>query len=144
MKSIQKNINTVIVSLDAGTSDTYARVRRGGDWNQLMDNMKFLSELNRDKKIGGLRIDFVVQTSNYREMSLVVELGKQLKVDTVYFSSVINWGTWNDVDFDAHAVWKDTHPLFDDFIQSLRSPIFDDSIVDLGNITQYRNGEVLV
>ena len=35
MSKIQKNINTVIVSVDASTEKTYNITRRGGHWGKL-------------------------------------------------------------------------------------------------------------
>ena len=138
MEKIQKNINTVIVSYDAGTEETYNITRRGGNWNKLQKNMEFLSSLRKNKKgINDLRIDFVVQKHNYKEMPLVVEIGKKLKVDTVYFSRIINWGTFNEEEFDSHAIWKSTHPEFKDYLKVMENPILKDKIVDLGNLSEY-------
>lgn len=139
MHKIQDRINTVIVSYDAGTEETYNVTRKGGDWGQLQTNMKFLSQLRADNKINELRIDFVVQQANYREMERVVKIGKQLGVDTVYFSMVVNWGTWTDSEFMERAVYGQHHVEHADFLDHLDNPIFDDPIVDLGNITQFRN-----
>jgi wyosine [tRNA(Phe)-imidazoG37] synthetase (radical SAM superfamily) len=137
MKGIQKNINTVIVSYDAGTEETYNITRRGGNWKALQKNMKFLSGLRGEKKINELRIDFVAQKRNYKEMPLVVEIGKRLNVDTVYFSRIINWGTFNEEEFDSHAVWKSTHAEFNDYLRVMSNPLLKDKIVDLGNLSEY-------
>ena len=59
MSKLHGNIGEVIVSFDAATSATYAYTRRGGNWEQLVKNMRFLDELRRDGKIRRLRIDYV-------------------------------------------------------------------------------------
>ena len=74
MSKLHGNIGEVIVSFDAATSATYAYTRRGGNWEQLVKNMRFLDELRRDGKIRRLRIDYVVQQRNYKEMIGIVEL----------------------------------------------------------------------
>ena len=81
MKKIQKNINTVLVSYDAGTPETYKITRRGGDWNRLQENMKFLSSLRQENLINELRIDCVVQRKNYKELDKLIKIGIDLKVD---------------------------------------------------------------
>ena len=135
MRSIQKNINTVIVSYDAGTEKTYNITRRGGNWKKLQENMRFLSQLREDNKINELRIDFVVQKCNYKEIPTVIKIGKELNVDIVYFSKIINWGTFNEEEFNSHAVWKSSHPEFNDYIRVMTNPILKDKIVDLGNLS---------
>jgi len=138
MKKIQNNINTVIISIDAGTKETYDVIRRGGDWDQLHRNLEFISELRQQNKVKKLRLDVVTQVGNYKEMPLVVEIGKKYKVDSVYFSRIINWGAFSKRGFKKEAVWRKNHPEFNEFIKILQNPIFNDPIVDLGNLTEYK------
>ena len=138
MHKIHSNINTVVVSFDAGTKETYDKIRVGGDWDRLQHNMEFLSRLRAKNEIRELRIDFVVQSSNYRDMPKVINIGKRLNVDKVYFGVVVNWGTWSQSEFEKKAIYIEGHNEYPNFMCMLNSPIFDDSIVDLGNVTQYR------
>ena len=71
-------------------------------------------------------------------MPLFVQIGKELEVDTVYFSCIVNWGTWTDEEFANQAVWQSDHPEINKFKVVLSDPIFDDPIVDLGNITRFK------
>ena len=148
MSKIHPNINSVIVSFDAGTEETYNITRKGGNWKQLLKNMEFLSTINSHdtkysnpnnrNKLKEVRIDFVVQQANYKEMPLMIELGKKYNVDAVYFSLVINWGTWSDQQFLDKAVYGQHHYEHSDFLNLLMDPVFDDPVVDLGNVTQFR------
>jgi len=139
MKKIHDNINTVVVSYDAGTPETYKITRRGGDWDQLQKNMKFLSSLRRQNLIKELRIDCVVQKTNYRELDKLVQIGLDLKVDKVFFSLLVDWGTWSPDVYEKNCVWKKGGPDISDFVSVLQNPIFDNPIVDLGNLTEYKN-----
>ena len=139
MKKIQKNINTVMVSYDSGTPETYKITRRGGNWDRLQENMKFLSSLRQKELINELRIDCVVQKANYKELDKLVKIGLDLKVDKVFFSLLVDWGTWTPEIYKQNCIWKKTHPEFNEFIEALRDPIFNDPIVDLGNLTEYKN-----
>lgn len=148
MHKIHPNINSVIISFDAGTEQTYNITRRGGNWKQLLKNMEFLSTINSHdtkysnpnnrNKLKEVRIDFVVQQANYKEMPLIIELGKKLKVDKVYFSIVVNWGTWPKEEFAKQAVYNEDHPEYNDFIDILSNTIFNDPIVDMGNVTRFK------
>jgi MoaA/NifB/PqqE/SkfB family radical SAM enzyme len=143
MKRIQKNINTVMVSYDAGTPETYRVTRRGGNWDRLQENMKFLSSLRQKNLINELRIDCVVQRKNYKELDKLIKIGLDLKVDKVFFSLLVDWGTWPVNVYEQNCIWKDTHPEFKEFIEILQNPIFDNPIVDLGNLTEYRHGHII-
>ncbi len=139
MKKLHHNIGNVIVSFDAATPETYAYTRRGGNWNQLLKNFEFMNELRRSGFIRKLEMDFVIQQKNYREMADFINLGKEYgNVDTVGFSLITNWGTYSPNEFKHHAIWRKDHPEFNDFLDILKDPIFDDPIVDLKNVKEYR------
>tara|TARA_Y100000593_G_scaffold1117_1_gene2247 strand:- start:8047 stop:9195 length:1149 start_codon:yes stop_codon:yes gene_type:complete len=138
MNKIQKNIDTVLVSLDAAKKSTYDITRRGGNWKALMANLKFVSELRKKNLINWLRLDFVVQKDNYKDMPGFVKIGRKLGVDQVYFSFMADWGTWPKDVYEEKAIWKKTNSKFKDFMRIMNNPIFDHPIVDLGNVTEYR------
>ena len=116
MHKVHKNISTVLVSLDAARKSTYDITRRGGNWKALMSNLKFISELRRKKLIDWLRLDFVVQKDNYKDMIRFIKLGKKFKVDQVYFSLVADWGTWPEEIYEEKAVWKRSNSEFKKFM----------------------------
>jgi uncharacterized radical SAM superfamily Fe-S cluster-containing enzyme len=138
MKKIHNNINTVIVSFDACTSETYSKVRRGGNWEALQDNMEFISFLRKENIVRRLRIDFVMQQLNYKEAPDAVTLAKKYNADDMFFSRIINWGTFKDQDFNQHAVWSDIHPEHADFLSMMKDERMGDEIVSLGNLTEFR------
>jgi hypothetical protein len=104
-----------------------------------MDNLTHLAKRRRKNEIKFLRFDFVVQQTNYKEMTLFIEIGKKFNVDKCYFSLLTDWGTWPVEEYKKHAIWKSDHPDFSNFIEVMKDDIFDDEIVMLGNVTEYRN-----
>ena len=139
-------INTVIVSIDAGTEETYKIVRRGGHWKQLNKNLDMLGKLRANNEISELRLDNCIQTRNYKEMPLMVELGLKVNADTVYFSKLIDWNNfWDGGDeyignnkFQDHNITSTNHPEHKQFLDVINQPIMGHKIVDLGNISSYR------
>mgnify|MGYP001986855867 CR=1 FL=1 len=69
------------MSFDAATSETYSKVRRGGNWGILQKNMEFISSLRKEGKVRSLRIDFVMQLLNYKEAPGAVILAKNFKYE---------------------------------------------------------------
>lgn len=137
-EDVRQLVRSAEVSIDASTADTYAINRRGGEFGKLLENLEFISGLRKSGPLEYLKISMVVQENNFREMPGLVRLGRQLGVDTVYFSQLVNWGTFSDLEFRSRAVHLFPHPERGEFIQLLQDPVFDDPIVDLGNLTDLR------
>ena len=123
------------VSIDAATRETYEKVRRGGNFDVLRKNMEFASKLRKDGNLSYFRINFVVQSENYKEMIDFVEWGVELGVDEVFFTKVLNWGTYTSEEFkeismmeeDGNTPKKELQRILDD-------PRMKNPIVDLGTI----------
>ena len=139
LHKIHKNIRVVMISFDAALPSTYNITRRDGDWDLLVENVKFLGIKRSEGFMEHLRLDFVVQDINYKEMPQFVTLGKSFGgVDNVSFSMVTNWGTWSDEIFDQRAIWRRDHPEFDSFMQVLCSEELQDAdFVDMSNLHSY-------
>jgi hypothetical protein len=87
-----------------------------------------------------LRLDFVVQDLNYKEMPMFATLARSFGplVDKICFSMVTDWGTWDKATFNQRAVWRKDHPEFDSFMDVLRSPELQDSdFIDMSNLHSY-------
>jgi wyosine [tRNA(Phe)-imidazoG37] synthetase (radical SAM superfamily) len=125
----------VLVSIDAATPETYAVVRRGGDFARLRRNLEFLAKLRAAGEIKQFTLAFVVQAINFREMPAFVRLGKDLRVDRVGFSRIQHWPRgMTDVQFREAQVWREDHPLRRELSAVLRDPILTDPIAHLGNV----------
>ena len=124
----------VTFSIDAATQDTYRQVRRGGNFKQLMKNLTFASELRKKGELAYFQISFVVQRKNYKEMPLFVELGKKLGADKVFFTRILNWGTYHAEEFERIAMTDKEGHAKKELQEILNMPIMHDPIVDLGTI----------
>lgn len=110
---------TAEISIDAATKETYEVVRKGGKWETLNQNLKFIfSEIDN---IDFIRMTFVTQDSNYKEMNSFVDLAEQLHslngiTTEVNFGQINNWGTWSDDEFQNKKVMSISHPKYNDFL----------------------------
>jgi len=108
MPNVHKYVQTCEISIDAGTKDTYEnKTRLGGNWKNLMNNLKFISTLPINVKTS-----FVVQDSNYMEMELFYNLMYSIFGNNVnvFFGKITNWGTFSDGEFKLKQVWDTEHP----------------------------------
>jgi wyosine [tRNA(Phe)-imidazoG37] synthetase (radical SAM superfamily) len=71
-KIIDKNIGWIMFSIDAGTSDTYKKIR-GASWNRLWDNIDTLIELKNGQVKPILYANMILMKSNILEITALVE-----------------------------------------------------------------------
>ncbi len=142
MENIHANIRNIYVSFDAATPEVYAITRRGGHWDQLIENCDMLGALRREGAFDFFRMDFVVQADNYRDMPAFVRLGRRLGVDVIHFSMVTDRNSWAKDDYETKAVWKTSHGEHGEFLEVLSDPILGSDDVYLGNITAMRDAAV--
>ena len=127
------------ISIDAANATTYSVNRRGGHFEKLLHNLEFISSLRQEGPLEWLGISMVVQENNFEQMADFVRLGQRFKVDSIYFSQLVNWGTFSNEEFTARAIHMPSHPRHQDFVSSLQHSIFDEREVILGNLTSFRD-----
>ena len=143
MSKAQSAIKSVQFSIDAATKESYEKIRRGGCFNKIKSNLEFISSLRKTNKIDEFIISFVVSANNYMEMADFIRWGKSLECDQVYFSYMINPGVFSNDEYETLAIHLLKHPLHRKFKTMLEDKLFDDPIVMLGNIKQYKPAKVL-
>ena len=139
MSKCHDNIRGAKVSIDAATEETYNKVRVGGNWVRLMENLKMLSKLVKDKsKAFDLSLDFVVQKENFTEMPDYVRLAKSIGA-SVLFKMLADWGTWDRETFQKNAIWMSNNEHYEHFMEVLRDPIFKEEAkrIRFGNLTSF-------
>jgi glycosyltransferase involved in cell wall biosynthesis len=132
--SLEGRVRNIMVSLDAATKPTYDRVRRGGDFDRALRNVRTLVEKRQARKIDFINLDFVVQGSNVSEILNFIDLGIQLGVDSVRFNMIFNWGTFSQAEFQEHFVGSPLHPKYPELLAVLDDPLFGHPMVDPGNL----------
>lgn len=115
------------ISVDAATPATYAVNRRGGEFSRLLRNLAFIRTLGVP-----IKLSFVVQQNNYREMSDFVAMARNFGCE-VYFSQLVNWGTYGDAEYIGRAVHDPKHFEHSAFLDILE-PLADMDCVDIGNL----------
>tara|TARA_B100001248_G_C27399780_1_gene469187 strand:+ start:13410 stop:14588 length:1179 start_codon:yes stop_codon:yes gene_type:complete len=146
---LKSKVNILVISCDANTEDLYKRIRVGGNFEKLLNNIKLLTSI-RKKEYPNSKLEIRISGVYFHEEQNPAEFNKfwEDKVDTVSFVKVQNrWDTYNnqknleknnpcDFLWEKIYVWWDgtTNPCDEDY-KSLLSPgnIKDQSIKDLWN-----------
>jgi len=113
LQKLLPSTQEVRISFDAATAATYHKIRVNGQWNLLLDNVRWFQQfVTKNNFPTQVSADFVVQSDNYREIPLFVELCAQLGIDHINFQKMWNWGTWPKDIFDSKNVYNPQHPNF--------------------------------
>jgi hypothetical protein len=128
--SIYPAISNISISVDAGSAEVYEKVRRPGKWENLIENLEWLS--NNRKHIS-VNLNFVLQKTNFRDLLSFAELCKKFNF-AGEIQPLNDWGTWNShptLNPDAytmangtyldHDVANPDHPEHKDFVEILNS-----------------------
>lgn len=81
-KIIRSKLNTLIISLDGATKETYLKYRSGGDFDAIMNTIIELNKLqaNRDIKLPRIKLQFIVMKHNEHEIELIKEIAKKYQL----------------------------------------------------------------
>ncbi len=90
-----RNLQELGVSIDGASKETYEKLRLGGNWEKINQNLKCISELKKKHNFRFI-LHFVVQKENYHEMEEIINLGKQYGADRVWLNKLENWNTFNN------------------------------------------------
>jgi MoaA/NifB/PqqE/SkfB family radical SAM enzyme len=116
MPTIHKYVKSCEISIDAGTKLTYENETRiGGNWDVLIENLKYISTIDT---IRDIKVSFVVQNSNYKEMRLFYDIIDSIftnKID-IFYGRITNWGTYSEDGFNHVDVANVNHENHEDFL----------------------------
>ncbi len=130
-------LQTVEISIDAATPETYAVLRRGGDFERLCTNLAFIGARRRAGEIDRLDFSMVVQARNFREMSAFVQLAERFSADRASFQMIRNWGTYSAAAFAAEFIGDPAHADHQIFRAALAAPELARPIAFAGNLHVY-------
>jgi len=147
LHKIHHLIQSAEISIDACTEKTYSINRRGGNWERLLNNLDFISKI---KVMRGfpkktlqplvIRISFVVQQNNWKEMKDFVKLGRKYGFN-IMFSKLVDWGTWTKEELESRQVHLPNHPEHKEFVKYIKDPLFQEKDVQLGNLRHLLKNE---
>lgn len=120
MKNIHPYVKSAEISIDAATPETYHVVRKGGKWDLLIKNLKFISTID---SIRNLNFSFVVQSINYKEVVLFYELITDLFKDRnigIHYYKILDWGILPHHTYKEYAIWEPTHPEHNGLVDEIK------------------------
>jgi molybdenum cofactor biosynthesis enzyme MoaA len=91
ISKITKNCLRIIVSIDAVTPELYAKIRKGGNLAEIVNNIEMLNQVKHENKISLplIRIVMAVFAYNMNEMQKMIKFSHDLDIDLVIFQEGI-------------------------------------------------------
>jgi MoaA/NifB/PqqE/SkfB family radical SAM enzyme len=119
IKHLEKNIFNITITADSQDSDTYKKLRRGGQFSTLVENLEFLAQLK--KELGfQLVLRMVLQKDNASEIEQFFNFAMKYEADSVEYQFLQNRGTFSDVEFRELNVLNPEHELHNQIVEDLR------------------------
>ena len=84
---VEAGLDTLKISIDAATAQTYQAIRRQDCFDRVLDGIRQLTEIKRqhNRRTPELRFDVVILKENWAQIPDIVELARQLGLGTIFF-----------------------------------------------------------
>jgi len=113
---VESKIENITVTVDAAEPKTYHRLRRGGAWEDIQDNLAWLAQKKMQLPIT-LHTRMVVQQQNYKQMKSFYDMSMNYNADQVDYCRIANWNTYSHEEFLTHDVFDPLHPEYQSAMQ---------------------------
>lgn len=103
----------VRVSIDAGNKESYLRVRKGGDWDLLWENLNQLYHgYIRDSSHRQWAWNLILQDDNFESIPELIEMAYKYpeNLPEIYITNILDWDLFSPEVFGKKAVWLPTSP----------------------------------
>ncbi|QSZ41229.1 hypothetical protein GJV85_03570 [Sulfurimonas aquatica] len=116
-----------VVTPNSYEEETYTLLTGGiASYQTTMDSLKFLAKLRLENKVSKIKLNMVVQDTNFREIPSFVDRSiNEFNADIVQLKPVLRW--WrlseDDADYNRRNVRSPLHPSHKEFIDVINDPI---------------------
>ena len=122
---IKDKICTATISIHSTTKKTYDKLVKNGNFEALIENVKYLSQLKKQGLLQVLQLNFVVTTLNYKEMKDFVIFAR--KMDGRAFFINYHKQSENDPTERKLDISLPENKGYNNLVKILKDPIFKDS-----------------
>jgi len=97
---VELGVDQIFLSLDGATKETYEKIRAGANFEKVLQNARSLVRIKREmrKWQPEVKINAVVCSANYHELSGIVELAHEIGIGMVQFVNVMTFENTTSLD----------------------------------------------
>jgi MoaA/NifB/PqqE/SkfB family radical SAM enzyme len=107
-----QRVSTVCLTADACTKTEYEKLRRGGNFEKLTENLEWFKQKKVDDGINFI-LKMVVQKNNISQLEQFYHWAKGFNADEVHYARITDWGTMPLDDFHEIDVLSNQHRDFE-------------------------------
>lgn len=122
------------VSVDAAEKETYEKLRRGGKWEKLDQNLLYIKSLMQKDENIQLRLNFCVQKDNYRQIPEFMKLAKRWGASIVALQLMTDWGTMPVEEYIEKNVIHESNPHRQEALKIVKDVVDKSEITVVTNI----------
>lgn len=108
-KIVTSGMESLTISIDGASRETYEEIRTGACFDKVIDNIKLIVAAKQGRAHPKLSLFFVATRKNIHELSSMIRLAAHLGVPTVATEEVGDWGN----EASREALRQDNLPLHD-------------------------------
>ena len=128
--NILPNITNFWISVDAGSADIYKQVRRGGDWETLLENFLYLKNNGYSDRV---RLNYAVQRNNFRDIDKFIDVCLEYGFRG-FIHQLDDWGTWTNEIVENPDVWTIQNGTFlDHNVLNILHPEYTECKIQISN-----------
>ena len=117
---LKKIIKRIQITVSAAKKQTYEKLLSGSDFKKVKENIKFIGELRKNNEIDEFYLAFVTSKINYKEPPEFIELCIKNNAIALIWELRTVQNTKLCQDIENQAVWKETHPNYNDFVRTIK------------------------
>ncbi len=122
------------ISIDAITPSLYEQIRKGADYNKVMEHTQRFNEIMQSQG-KSLTISFCPMPQNWQEIPAIFEFANQMK--SMLFFNTVNFPSKNSLSFLSSSVISNIAVKLDHYLpQHSNNPHQKDNILNLKNFIQ--------
>lgn len=99
-------LDTMGLSVDGCSKESYEKLRRGGDFEILKSNLEFLASIKKDHNFQVV-FHCVVQKENVHQLEDYTHFAYKFSADKIWFNRIVDWKTYED--FESQDVALKNH-----------------------------------
>ena len=137
--TIENHLDQIIlcISIDAASKEVYETVRRGGNWENLLENLNYVKQLIDSNPNFYVSSNYTIQKNNLDDVIPYLEFSKQYGLLANY-AVMEDWGVWID-QYEENCAHLPSSTVYEKFLNIVNDPIFLEYNVNVDNLKYWGN-----
>ena len=118
--NLKDRIYRIVISMHAMEKNTYEHIMRGANYDIVRKNIEQILKLKENGEINEICIVFTAFSLNYKEIPKFVKFAIDNRTSPIIWEYRNFHRTKMDKNYSKYAVWKKTHPQYNDFVKIIK------------------------